>query len=275
MSIKAIWFDFGGVLSPTIDDLYTTYESKTGVNRQQMEAEMTEVARPLGVHFLAPIELAMVTQIQWAAGMRKALGRLYPKLDISRCDFDRHGEQWFAGNEANPAMIRLVHKCKQAGFKVGILTNNVVEWEGPWRRMVGLDGIVDDIVDSCKVLVRKPDPRIFDLSAKRLCCAPEECVVIDDHPESRRRAVLYANRGRHAVSADSHPEWSRSGPSHALRRRQDRAWRSNDQPDTLQRRQRPDLFAGYDAEGVAAEPRQCRARALARHHIERLQPPRR
>jgi putative hydrolase of the HAD superfamily len=184
MSIKAIWFDFGGVLSPTIDDLYKTYERKTGVNREQMEAAMAEVARPLGVHFLAPIELAMITQLQWAQGMREALSRLYPTLDISRCDFDRHGEQWFADNEANPAMIALVHEYKRAGLKVGILTNNVIEWEGPWRRMVGLDGVVDDIVDSCKVLVRKPDPRIFAISAERLGCAPEECVLIDDLPEN-------------------------------------------------------------------------------------------
>nr|WP_177200525.1 HAD family phosphatase [Paraburkholderia diazotrophica] len=145
---------------------------------------MAEVARPLGAHFLAPIELAMITQFQWAAGMREALGRLYPELDISHCDFDRHGEQWFADNDANPAMIALVHEYKRAGFKVGILTNNVVEWERPWRRMVELDGVVDDIVDSCKVLVRKPDPRIFELSAKRVGCAPEECVLIDDLPEN-------------------------------------------------------------------------------------------
>lgn len=186
MGIQAIWFDFGGVLSPTIDDLYKTYERKTGVNRTHMESAMAEVARQLDgdLHFLAPIELAMVTQREWGAGMRAALRRLYPGLDISRCDFDNHGEQWFSGNQANAAMIDLVHEAKEAGFKVGILTNNVVEWEEPWRRMVGLDGVVDDIVDSCKVRIRKPDPRIFALSAARLNCAPHECVLIDDLPEN-------------------------------------------------------------------------------------------
>ncbi len=65
MNIQAIWFDFGGVLSPSIDELYRVYEGKTGIGRQQMEAAMHEVAHPLGVQFQAPIELALMTQVEW------------------------------------------------------------------------------------------------------------------------------------------------------------------------------------------------------------------
>ncbi|RDK02742.1 HAD family hydrolase [Paraburkholderia lacunae] len=184
MTINTIWFDFGGVLSPPIDELYTVYQRKTGVSRVEMEAAMAEVARPLGVHFLAPIELAMITQREWAKGMREALTRLYPDLDISRCNFDNHGEQWFQDHRVNPGVVELVTEMKEAGFKVGILTNNVIEWEYSWRTMVGLDHLVDLVVDSCKVRMRKPEPRIFALSAERARSQPSECALIDDLDEN-------------------------------------------------------------------------------------------
>ena len=184
MKIKAVWFDFGGVLSPPIEDLFTTYQQKTGISRVQMEAAMLDVARPYGVHPLAPIELATMTQKAWGVKMAEALTLRYPGIDISACDFENHGDQWFADIVANAGMIELVHQTKARGFKVGILTNNVVEWEGPWRKMVGLDDVVHEIVDSCKVGFRKPQAEIFALAAQRIGCAAGECVLIDDLEEN-------------------------------------------------------------------------------------------
>ncbi|MFF7709364.1 HAD-IA family hydrolase [Pseudomonas sp. NPDC007930] len=184
MATEAIWFDFGGVLSPSIAELYRVYEGKTGINRAQMEAAMHEVARPLGVQFQAPIELALMTQAKWGRAMAQALRTLYPGIDLSRCDFDNHGEQWFAGHEVNPHMFELFHEVKAAGLKAAILTNNTVEWESAWRRMVGLDHVTDCIIDSCKVKVRKPEPEIFALAAEALGVSAEGCVLIDDVEEN-------------------------------------------------------------------------------------------
>lgn len=184
MTTQAIWFDFGGVLSPSIAELYRVYEGKTGINRQQMEAAMHEVARPLGVQFQAPIELALMTQVEWGQAMSTALSKLYPGIDLDRCDFDNHGEQWFADHLVNPHMFELFHEVKAAGIKAAILTNNTVEWETPWRRMVGLDDVTDCIIDSCKVGLRKPDPRIFALAARTLGVEDRGCVLIDDVEEN-------------------------------------------------------------------------------------------
>jgi putative hydrolase of the HAD superfamily len=184
MTAKMIWFDFGGVLSPPIQTLYDIYESRTGLARDHIESAMAEVARPLGVHPLAPIELALMTQRDWGSRMREALTRLYPSLDTSRCEFETHGDQWFADIPPNTEMINLFREVKQRGHKVGILTNNVVEWEGPWRAMVGLDGVADAIVDSCKVGARKPERRIFDIAAKLACSTLTENILIDDVPEN-------------------------------------------------------------------------------------------
>jgi putative hydrolase of the HAD superfamily len=196
MSVKAIWFDFGGVLSPPIEDLFTVYQGKTGISRVQMEAAMEEIARPMGVHPLAPIELAMITQIEWGRRMREALTRLYPGIDLTRCDFDNHGVQWFSDNEVNAEMIRMMHEVQARGLKACVLTNNVIEWEKPWRAMVNVDHFVDAIVDSCKVGTRKPEPLIFRIAAERVNCAPQECLLIDDVEENCRAARKH---GWHAI----------------------------------------------------------------------------
>lgn len=184
MNLKAIWFDFGGVLSPPIDDLFLAYERKTGVNRQHMEAAMAALAAPMNVHPLAPIELALLTQREWGRRMRHHLGELFPELDLSRCQFETHGDQWFADIPRNEGMVELMQETRSLGYKIGLLTNNVVEWEGPWRRMLDIDHLVDEIVDSCKVGTRKPERAIFDLAARRIGCAPAECLLIDDLDEN-------------------------------------------------------------------------------------------
>ncbi|KAA0981420.1 HAD family phosphatase [Pseudomonas sp. ANT_J28] len=196
MTIQAIWFDFGGVLSPSIDELYRVYQENTGISRSQMEAAMHAVAKPLNVQFQAPIELAMMTQVEWGQGMSKALSELYPGIDLSRCDFDNHGEQWFSPHNVNEHMFELFHEVKAAGLKACILTNNVVEWETPWRRMVGLDDVADSIVDSCKVKLRKPDPKIFALAADQIGVPAAACVLIDDVEENCEAARA---AGWHAI----------------------------------------------------------------------------
>jgi putative hydrolase of the HAD superfamily len=70
------------------------------------------------------------------------------------------------------------------GTQVGVLSNNVIEWEPHWRAMVDLDEVATAIIDSCKVGVRKPDPGIFTIAANTAGVHPEDCLLIDDLPEN-------------------------------------------------------------------------------------------
>jgi putative hydrolase of the HAD superfamily len=56
----------------------------------------------------------------------------------------------------------------------------VREWEPRWRAMIPVDELFEVIVDSAFVGVRKPDPRIFEITTERLECEPSACVLIDD-----------------------------------------------------------------------------------------------
>ena len=174
---SAVYLDFGGVLSPSIDDLFVEYERKTGIAPPDLKAAMAGVADRLGVDVLAPVELGLLTENEWVKRMHVWLTAR--GVDVSRSHLE-FGRQWFAGHEVNATVRDLALQLRRFGYRVGILTNNVREWEPYWRTMVGLDNEVDAIVDSYAVGLRKPDPEIFDLAAKQIGVPGPEVILVDD-----------------------------------------------------------------------------------------------
>lgn len=183
-----IWFDFGGVLSPPIIDIFDQYQKKTGITYLQLWSAMSHVGEELSMEPLAPIELALIKEEDWGRKIRVFLSESFPELSLERARFEQFGKQWFSGVKPNQVMIDTVKKLKKDQFKVGILTNNVVEWEPHWRAMVSLDDVVDYIIDSCKVGVRKPDSGIFKLAEAAAKKTPSQCILIDDVEENCQAA---------------------------------------------------------------------------------------
>ncbi|MBF6179984.1 HAD family hydrolase [Nocardia otitidiscaviarum] len=198
--MSMVYLDFGGVLSPPIAELFEAYERKTGIAPAALQWAMARVAADLGVAPLAPIELAMLPETEWVDRLHAALRERDPAVDLSRSERE-FGAQWFAGHDVNPRVRQLVFDLRARGHRVGILTNNVVEWEPVWRRMVDLDDAVDHIVDSCRVGVRKPDPAIFDLARERAGVPAEECVLVDDLAENCAAAIAAGWRAVRFVDA--------------------------------------------------------------------------
>ncbi|MFD3515410.1 HAD-IA family hydrolase [Streptomyces sp. NPDC058657] len=180
MTLKTIWFDFGGVLSPPIADLFDAYHQKTGVPGKQLWSAMEDVGNEFGMPGLAPVEIAAVSEIDWGRRVAENLTRRYPEIDLSRCEFETFGRQWFGGLEPNFLMISTLRQLCDAGFTVGILTNNVVEWEPYWKEMIGVADEVAAVIDSCKVGIRKPDSKIFRVAAESVDSEASDCLLIDD-----------------------------------------------------------------------------------------------
>ena len=79
-------------------------------------------------------------------------------------------------------MVAFCREVRSAGLRTGLLTNNAKEFETYWRPLLPLDELFDDVVDSSAVGLRKPDPRIYELSLSRLGVAAPDTVFIDDAP---------------------------------------------------------------------------------------------
>jgi len=194
------WFDFGGVLSPPIAELFEVYYEKTGIPARELQAAMKFVADEMGLPVLAPVENAFLTERQWGARLRAALAHLFPATDTSWAELENFGHQWFDRIPGNTGMIQQVKNMKKAGYRVGILTNNVTEWEPYWQAMIGLNDVVEHIVDSCKVHSRKPEHKFFSIAEQIASVAPERCILIDDLLENCQSAEKRGWRTIHFIS---------------------------------------------------------------------------
>jgi putative hydrolase of the HAD superfamily len=83
------------------------------------------------------------------------------------------------GFAPRPEMTRAIGLLRDAGLRVGALTNN---WAQPGDRTrrgprdLGFHTVVESAVEG----IRKPDPRIYALVCERLDVTPEVCVFLDD-----------------------------------------------------------------------------------------------
>ena len=84
-----------------------------------------------------------------------------------------------AVNEPDLGMERVVKQLKEEGIKVGLLTNSVPEFWPVIEQTINTK-LFDCIVDSSQVGIRKPDERIYKLTARKLGMQTNSCVMIDD-----------------------------------------------------------------------------------------------
>lgn len=78
-----------------------------------------------------------------------------------------------------PAMLELLEDLRAEGIATAILTNNIRAL-GAWRDSADWDQLVDVVIDSCEVGMRKPERRIFDHACALLGVAPTEAAFLDD-----------------------------------------------------------------------------------------------
>lgn len=81
---------------------------------------------------------------------------------------------------ASEPMMALVMELRDAGLRLGVLTNNVLEFRDSWRAMLPFDEWFDDVVDSHEVGLRKPNPAIYQLALARLGAEAGRTAFLDD-----------------------------------------------------------------------------------------------
>ncbi|MCL4397592.1 HAD family phosphatase [Patescibacteria group bacterium] len=162
--IKAVIFDFGGVIVP---DLYTpfvaghkiTCEDKATKGLATKEELIEELDRTFGPGKGKELDAVILAE--------------YPKAD--------------------PQIIELIKSLKPK-YKIGCLSNNFSFW-GQAAKSQAYMSLFDTIVISADVGLAKPDPEIYLLTAKKLGVAPEECVFIDNLGSNVRGAESVGMQG--------------------------------------------------------------------------------
>jgi putative hydrolase of the HAD superfamily len=173
----AVWCDFGGVLTPPIDEAAAAIAAEAGVPWPILWAAVGRVAARAGLTGLGPLELGRMSQREWGAQVEAEL----PRRVVSRVDLGDWGNHWYRGRSINRPLIAELRRLQTDGVAVGLLTNSVAEWEPLRSRMLGGDvDLFVAVVRSHEIGIAKPDPAIFDHADSLRLGTPERTVLIDD-----------------------------------------------------------------------------------------------
>jgi len=86
----------------------------------------------------------------------------------------------FGSQRVREEMVGVVRHLK-GRVALGCITNNVVRDDGETRPgALDLHSLFEVVVESAKVGMRKPDPRIYQLACEHLRVAPPEAAFLDD-----------------------------------------------------------------------------------------------
>jgi len=99
-------------------------------------------------------------------------------------------------SEGHPDVVGCTRELRAAGYRTGLVTNNVLEIRERWRAVLPLDELFDVVVDSSEVGMRKPSPGIYELTLGMLeGTEAERAIFLDDLPANVRAAENLGMRG--------------------------------------------------------------------------------
>lgn len=175
--LKAVIWDFGGVLTASPFEAFNRYEAQHGLPKDFIRS--INAANPDG-NAWAQFESAKVTLDEF--------DRLF-EAESRAQGFPVGGRRVIEllSGALRPRMVEALRRCKER-FKVACITNNVKSGGGPAmassaakrRRTKAVMALFDLVVESSVEGVRKPNPAIYELACQRLGVAPSACVFLDD-----------------------------------------------------------------------------------------------
>jgi len=132
------------------------------------------------------------------------LRELLPETTDDQIDafVDAEHEAWAPAFQTLGAAQALLEALRSRGIKTGVILNS---WPDPGRVLrgdierAGLTGLLDTIVISSEVGMRKPDPGIFRLALEQLGVEPHEAMFVGDRLETDVQGA--ANLGMTTVQA--------------------------------------------------------------------------
>jgi putative hydrolase of the HAD superfamily len=174
LTIEAVIFDFGGVLTSSPFEAFTRFETERG----------------LPIDIIRRTNAANHLENAWAKFERA-------EVDIDTFDKLFATESLTLGAEVRgrdvlpllqgdlrPEMVEALKRIK-AQFKTGCITNNlpanaIGSMTGRSLYVAEVMVLFDHVIESAKIGLRKPDPRIYKMMVETLNANPKNCVYLDD-----------------------------------------------------------------------------------------------
>ncbi len=175
--LQAVIWDFGGVLTSSPFEAFTRYEQENGLPTDFVRSVN---AVNIQENAWAKLERSEVNADEFDVLFRdesRALGHEVPGKDILG----------LLSGSVRPSVVNALKVCKSK-VKVGCITNNAPIGKGAGMssdankaaQVSEIMTLFDHVIESSKLGIRKPDPRIYALMCEALDVDPARCVYLDD-----------------------------------------------------------------------------------------------
>jgi putative hydrolase of the HAD superfamily len=169
--IRAVLWDFGGVILTSPFDAFSSYEREAGLPDGFIRG--LNATNP-DTNAWARFERSEVSFDEFCSLFEAEAVAAGGTLDARKLMLGLRGE-------VRPEMVRALSLIRDAGLLQALLTNNFVGEDDPGMGALhDVVSIFDAVVESSRVGVRKPDVRFYEIACSLLDVAPDECVFLDD-----------------------------------------------------------------------------------------------
>ena len=169
--IRAVLWDFGGVILTSPFEAFAAYERQLGLPEGFIRRVNT--VNP-DSNAWARLERSELDVVGFAAAFESEARDLGGELDGGQI-------VGLLAGAIRPQMVAALKRLR-GSYRLACLTNNVANGDGGDRRpeVVEVMELFDLVVESSKVGVRKPERRFYELACEQLGVEPAECVFLDD-----------------------------------------------------------------------------------------------
>jgi len=177
-TFKAVIFDFGGVITASPFEAFNVLEEERG----------------LPTDFIRTVNATNPHDNAWARFERAEIdARTFDVLFEAEAEALGHAIEGRAvlavlSGSIRPAMVRALDQLADAGLRLACITNNVPTGHGAGMARSGdardayeqIFARFEQVIESSKAGVRKPDPRIYTMMCEALGLEPAQCIYLDD-----------------------------------------------------------------------------------------------
>lgn len=174
---RAVLWDFGGVILTSPFEAFNRYEAEAGLPKDFIRSLN---ARNPDTNAWAKMERSEVS-LDGFVSLFEEEARLQ----------GQEVEGWkilqALSGDIRPQMVEALRRCRSE-LRVACITNNMRAGEGPGMArspekaaaVAEIMSLFEHVVESSKLGLRKPDPRIYRHTCDLLGVAPEHCIYLDD-----------------------------------------------------------------------------------------------
>src|SRR5947209_17284064 len=174
LMIEAVIWDFGGVLTTSPFEAFARFENDRGLPADIIRRTNASNHWENAWAKFERAEVDLETFDELFAAESLALGAEVRGRDVLP----------LLSGDLRPEMVEALRLIKSQ-FKTGCITNNlpanaIGSASGRSMYLAEVMALFDHIIESAKIGLRKPDPRIYRMMVKAFGVDPKHCVYLDD-----------------------------------------------------------------------------------------------